>query len=73
MPRTAGLHPQFEGTKKVTGADVQHLRAWASGGWRDVTPATSGLPTSGRRQDLKCAVLVVRADWAGVRGGRRKG
>ncbi len=21
MPRTAGLHPQFEGTKKVTGAD----------------------------------------------------
>jgi len=22
MPRTAGLHPQFEGTKKVTGAGV---------------------------------------------------
>ena len=24
MPRTAGLHPHFEGSKKVTGADMTH-------------------------------------------------
>ena len=26
MPRTAGLHPQFEGKKKVTGAGVTRIQ-----------------------------------------------
>jgi hypothetical protein len=26
MPRTAGLHPHFRGSKKVTGAEVQRRR-----------------------------------------------
>ena len=29
MPRTAGLHPHFEGSKKVTGAGMP--RAWRYG------------------------------------------
>ena len=79
MPRTAGLHPHFEGSKKVTGAGVGSARAGrarraarppAELTHRIVQGGASAWPTSdGNRVGQEALFPRVREDYSSSSGG----